>query len=387
MDVDFKALLGCKSFDELCVEFFQRLQDAGFPATNLNPGGVYRTYSEGIMRAIADVYELLAKVAPYGFGIFAKGAWLDIWAAGLGIERQLATKTSGSVNFSRLAPGDAIVIPAGTWVKTPVSDSGVEYRYVTTQEVVLPMGVLQVSVPVTAESAGAAYNVGTGMISQIVTHVPGINAVSNPSGWLLSEGQDAEDDENLLLRCILRWNELSAGTELYYVSWARKVVGVAEARVAEGLRGPGTLDVIIWGSGGVPTEELLDNVRAQFDPHRRVLTADILVRAPFLVPVDVRETLYFQPSASDADLAAAQAEALRRVNVYFGAGLADPANVPERLSIGRDVDRAMLYHLSRSIAKVQSVEVQLPVADVPVSPERRAVVNSCVITAVRASDE
>ncbi|MGE5550539.1 MAG: baseplate J/gp47 family protein [Bacteroidota bacterium] len=387
MDVDFKRLLGSKSFDELCAELFQRLLEAGFPATNLNPGGVYRTYGEAIMQSVAELYQLLEQVAPKGLGIYAQDTWLDIWAAGLGITRQEAGKAEGTVVFSRQAPGGAVVIPANTIVKTPTDDTGLEYRYITAEEAILPAGVLSVSVPVIAESIGAAYNVGPGTISRIVTHVPGIDAISNASGWLTKEGRDVESNESLLLRCVLRWNELSAGTELYYLSVARKAAGVAEVYVVDELRGKGTLDIVIWGSAGVPTSELLDNVRAQFTRSRRILTVDLLVRAPFLVPVDVQETLYLAPSASDADLAAAQAEAVRRVNVYFGYGPPDPVNVPERLYIGRDVDLAMLYSLSRRINKVQGVAVLSPPAEVPVLPGRRAVLNSCEIAAVRAADE
>ena len=364
---DFAQLIGVKTFEQLCQETFAALAAAGFPVTNLNVGGVFRTGTEAHLQAIADLYALLVRVVPQGFTTLATGTWLDLRAAELGLSRQPATRARGTIVFGRNITGEAVVIPAGTLVKTKMSDQGVEYRYRTLAEAIIPATQQEAVVEVEAESAGAAYNVASNAITQLVTHVPGVDYVVNRAEWLTSPGRDTETDDSLRNRCILRWNELAAGTKMAYVSWAKSNPDVLDVHVIENARGSGTVDVVIWSIAGNPSEQLIADVQEYIDA-RRPLTADVLVRRPVLVNFVVKMLLVVSPAATDSELAAAQAEAERRINAAMGI-IHEPDIA--HIAISQDVDRMMLIALARTVPKVINVILNSPAEDILVADGHR----------------
>jgi uncharacterized phage protein gp47/JayE len=263
--MDWKALIGAKSFDELMAEAQQRLTDKNSGITNWNNGGIFKTLTAVAVQGLADFFVLLVdKIVPMGFIDYAKGVWLDLKVKEVSIERRQAKKAVGIVTFGRDVAGPAKVIPAGSIVKTDTASDGQELRYFTTQEVILAQDVLTAAVTVRAEFEGARYNVGQGYIKHLVTHVEGIDYVANSSNWVTEEGADPEDNDSLNARYKLKWNELATGsTRLAYISWAMSVPGVLDADADDmNPRGPGTVNVYIVGPDGTPTQSLIDQVLA-----------------------------------------------------------------------------------------------------------------------------
>ena len=189
--MNWRELIGIKSFSELIDDARLKLAAGDSKITNWTVGGVFRTLIEVCCWGLAQLYSLLLTVIPMGFLEYATGKWLDLKAADVDVTRRIAVKTQGRVLFSRSGETDdlnmVVVISAGSIVKTNILDDGKELRYSVTQEMILASGETSIAVPVEAEFAGSAYNVGDGYIRVLVTHIPGIDVVTNSADWLTLE--------------------------------------------------------------------------------------------------------------------------------------------------------------------------------------------------------
>jgi uncharacterized phage protein gp47/JayE len=112
----------------------------------------------------------------------------------------------------------------------------------------------------------------------------------------LRGGSDVESNAELLARLLYYMrNPPGGGRATDYELWALEVPGVAFARCYAGRRGIGTVDVIIAGADGLPSEELVAAVQAQIDKMRPVACPDALVIAPVPVEVDVAAQVRVDP--------------------------------------------------------------------------------------------
>jgi uncharacterized phage protein gp47/JayE len=240
-------------------------------------------------------------------------------------------------------------------------------------------------VPVTAESAGADYNVGAGAIVNLGTAISGIDYVTNASDWLTSEGADTESDADLRERLEIRWNEISLGQPAEaYRSWALAVTGVSDAYVVDNFpRGAGTVDVVILSTSGTPTDSLIATVQTVMDTNR-ALCADVLVKAPAETVIDVTITVYLAPD-STLDINTVQGAALEYTNALFGNGMVDGV---KRLGIGKDYLKLSHASLIKAIyADIINVVISSPATDVTIAAGAVAVAGAINITVERASEE
>lgn len=316
-------LITVPALSDLMEAVKARLRDMQFKITNLRPGGVFYTLLEIFNQGVADLYGLLAGVVPNIYLDTAAGIWLDAKAADYETYRRQAVKTRGSIIAGRYVDnGENVVIPQGRVVATPLDAGGERAKYLVTGTTVLESGALEVAVPVEAEFAGAKYNVGADMITEMITNINGIDYIYNEEDWITREGADTESDESLRQRAKAKWNELAQGAgDNAYVSWAQQMPGVVVVRVdSQHPRGQGTVDVIITSTGGIPSDELVAQVQEYLD-QRKSLVADLLVIKPEPVQVDFEVTLYLDPEYGDE--AEAQAEAEQVIDVMFRYGETD----------------------------------------------------------------
>ena len=264
-----------------------------------------------------------------------------------------------------------------------MQNDGNELRFFTTENVVIPAGTASLEVPVKAEFDGAAYNVGQGYIRVLVTHIPGIDAVTNAADWLVEEGADQESDAALRKRYKLRWNELATGsTALAYESWAYQVPGVMDVAVNDSNpRGDGTVDVIIASPAGEPTEVLRNTVKAYIDT-RRPLCSDVQVIGPTLQTVDLDITLYLYPDRGS--LTDARTEAERILQKFFT--MTDGETDVEAQRIGDDFIRARLISHLMGIQDVFNVVLTSPVDDISVAVDELASRGTVVLQVERATE-
>ena len=377
MDVDFGALLGTKDLDTLLSEFLEGYRNAGGQVTNLNIGGPFRTLAESALSPQADLYVLLAQVAPQGFATYATGQWLDVKVSEVGITRLLATKATGNVTIAPADTTSPLLIPAGSVVATEPGPDGTVLRYFVTADTVIAGGQATGTVPVQAEFAGCAYNVGQGYITVLETYIPGVASVTNGADWITSGGTDDETDEALRERYFLKWDELAqGGTDDSYRGWARNAGAVSVAVNSQAPRGQGTVDVIITGPTGAPSADLISQVQAYID-QRRPNVADVLVKGPTAVTVDVVATIVMPADTGDA--AAAQAAAAANIQAYFGNG--EVSGIAAR-GIG---DSAYVLKLGSLllVSNVVTAQVTTPAADVIVQPDELTVLGNLIIAVER----
>lgn len=377
--MDWKKLIGAKDFTELVTEARLRLGQMGSGISNWVIGGVLRTMVELGCYGLSGLYKLLVKIVPMGFLKYAKGTWLDLKADELGLERHQARAASGVVVFGRNEAAGAVRIPARSIVKTETTANGQELRYITAAEVILLPGELTASVPVTAEFEGAAWNVGSGYIRVLVTHIPGVDYVVNAANWLATEGIDREDDDSLRGRCYLQWHELSMGsTAKAYESWTYKVDGVLDVAIVDDHpRGGGTVDVIIVGPSGAPSEALKTAVKDYIDT-RRPLCSDVLVKGPTEKAIDLTITLFLHPSTGNETTVRTQAESLLQDFFVRRQDAVIPAQ-----RIGQDFVIARLIQHLMTLEAVINVKVASPLDDIAVEKSALAVRGQTDITAQR----
>ena len=311
----------------------------GLPITNFHSGDPLRHLLEVTAQSVSDVERLIAALAAGGYLELSAGEWLDVQAADWGLSRQSAvtarltlTLTAGNFGPYELQPGVLWFSAAG----------GLRYSSAT-GGTLYPNSSL--SVEVIAEAPGSAYNVPAGLINQMLTPLVGVS-VSNPASGVLVAGADRESDEALRTRARLRWSELGGGaTRTAYEFWALTAhPSVDQVRVLDQHpRGQGTLDVVVWGAGGLGSE-VVETVNSYIQ-NRRPLTADVLVYSATPRSVDVNLTLY-APGADHA-----------RVEAEIGAALGE---LQRQTAIGSALYRAGVIEVAMLPAGMIDARVDLP---------------------------
>ena len=358
---------------------------------NLNKG-VVRGLLEIFCWGLYQLYQLLAAVFEQAAPKTATDeAWMEWHAEQVEAPRKLATKARGMVRFARAATSGNVPIPAGKIVRTETDGAGQVYRYVTTQDAVIQNGMNEVAVEVEAEEYGAAANASAGQITEMVTAISGVDAVANSADWLTSEGADIEPLDKLRERYILRWMGNNGMTKYAYASWALSVTGTVAVKVLDQHpRGQGTVDVIVKGAAGIPTDALLEDVRQAVATGAKPedvqagppVNDDWQARGPQAVPLAISGALTLSPGTHAES---AKAEAVQRLRALF----TDPTTVKgiTPLQIGEDVTLDRLTATVMAVAGVKKVGWTSPDGDVAVAADALATLESLTLTAAEASEE
>jgi uncharacterized phage protein gp47/JayE len=105
---------------------------------------------------------------------------------------------------------------------------------------------------------------------------------------LMEEGTDREEDEALRERLVEDvQNQEKGGTEKDYEIWAKQVSGVVSARSLPLIRGNGTIDVIVTGANGMPTDELVRKVQEHLQSKAPAGGCSVLTRKPTPIYIDI----------------------------------------------------------------------------------------------------
>jgi len=263
-DKTLDAILPVPNREETMAELQADLADDGFAVTNWTPGGVFYTLLALVIQARIDLVRLLRSVLQNGFVSHATGDWLELKAADYAKRRKQPVKAQGYVTISRTAAGEIVRIYAGDVFKTAADDLGNELRFVVVTNTIMAETALSHQVLVEAEATGADYNVSPGRITKSLTHIPGIDAITNATSWLIREGSDLESIESLRTRTLNSWAELAVlPIADKYRNVAEAVPGVLFVRVDDlHPRGQGTVDIIVTSTAGAATPALLAAVEA-----------------------------------------------------------------------------------------------------------------------------
>ena len=213
------------------------------------------------------------------------------------LTRKSETRTQGKVRFNRAAnAGPSLLISAGTVIQTDAIN-GTVYRVLTINDVILPENQTSVLVPVIAEHAGAAYNLGTGYYHILPESVTGIGSAINADDWLDVLGADAETNQDLKLRTR---NAFTAAAPWHIDAVYRAMLTARSGLNTDNIffehdapRGPGTANAFILLDTGEPSTALISDLNEYvmekgFHGHGD----DLLVAAMPGVNVNVELTVY-----------------------------------------------------------------------------------------------
>ncbi len=300
--------------------------------------------------ALATLWESLAFAAVQSFPASSSGVYLDAHAEMRGLVRKAALPSQGVLVFSRdVATELDLLIPAGTLCAPGGGDA---IRVETTTDVTLPAGATQIACPARGSAGGASGNYAPGVVSVMVTPVPGITRVTNPAAFL--GGADAESDAQLLGRLQNSYRDISNGTnKAFYLAAAFGFEGVGSANVVPRARGTGTVDVVCAGRGGALQSGLLEEIQAYISTIREI---GVDVRVTEAADKICAVTLEAAPYPG-GDYAAMEAEVRTATAAFF-----------EATAVGQPL---LISHLTRAVMDCGSVyncRVIAPAADAPVLP-------------------
>ena len=271
-------------------EAFNGYLPKNFPLSNEDAFSTFYTWKKLVAQGYVDTRAFIRDLYPQGFVMTATGPWLDLHAGDHNLTRIPERHTEGLVNFY---VDETLNVPAGTVVQTPTDAAGQRYRFVVTQTTRCEPPLTKI--PVRAESPGAAWNVGVGRITTLVTVLDEVQLVSNVEGWLTVPGVDRESDEALRRRLQLVWPELGSGSTYHaYEAWVREVPGVVKVKTIDTHpRGQGTVDVVIAPALGLPSADLIAQAQAVVKV-RKPIASDALVRGPSVREVNLEVILHLR---------------------------------------------------------------------------------------------
>lgn len=275
------------------------LAEADFPITNFKKGGVFYHIIRMFVTLFIELKQLARTILNSCFILHAQGDWLEIKAADFSKSLKEAVKARGYVTVYRAEYDNAVQVTKGHCFKTEPDASGNELKFYAVEDMVIDAGAQTGKVLVEAEEPGTYYNVAPGKITISMIHIDGMDYVTNEKEWLIREGADVEDYEDLRSRCTSSWAELATRTiEEKLRNAARSVPGVLDARVdAQHPRGQGTVDIIITSSAGEASPELTAKVEEAVEPLKGQY-ADYLVRSSEVVVQDINVIIYLAQYAS-----------------------------------------------------------------------------------------
>lgn len=313
---------------------------------------------EGTGELAVRLYALAAQV----YGLYQEAEWtrrqcfpqtatgeeLDKHAFLRGLTRNEAVRAAGTLRFSvGTAAQTDLPIPQGTVCMT----AGL-VTFETTRAAVLPAGKLSVDVPAQAVRPGSGGNTPAGTIRTMAVAPTGVAACTNPAAF--TGGRETEGDEDLRARILASYQRLPNGTNAaYYEQEATALEGVAAANVLPKNRGLGTVDIYIAADGGLPSQELLEEVQDALESKREI-AVDLRVLSPQAVTVNVLVSV----KARESHLLQTVREAVSAaIQTWFDGGL-----------LGKDLLLADLRQRIYETEGVANYRIDSPANDVTVSP-------------------
>ena len=294
----------------------------------------------------------------------AAGVYLDRHGAMRGIVRQASSRATGQLTF-RLsnAQTGAVSVEIGTVCMT---EGTVRFR--TTEPGTIPAGEISVTVAAEAVEAGSSGNVGAGTVHVLTACPVAVTAVTNEEAF--TGGLSEETDEELRQRILDSFQRLPNGANAaYYQQVAMSHAGVAAAQVVGRARGIGTVDVYITTEAGVPSEELVEEVRADLQ-EKREIAVDVSVCVPTKKTVNVAVAVQ---SADNVEFQTVKAEVESALTNFFSGKL-----------LGQPILLAELGNRIYQVNGVENYRFSAPTADVAGDSKVLPVLGTLTVTEMGA---
>ncbi len=290
--------------DAKMAEMKDSLEENGFKVTKWGTGAVFYWLTRICVQIHIELLKLARVILNNMFIRHAEGKWLELKAAEFSKSRKAAIKTQGYITINRSNTDTALTITKGHIFKTKPDASGTELKYYAVADTLIPAGTKTGKVLVEAEKAGTQYNVSENQITVSMIYLEGIENITNDQDWIYLEGADEESYSSLRTRTLGSWEELSVNTTAGKLkSVVESLPGVMCAYVDDQHpRGQGTVDVIVIGTAGAASAELIQQAQQAIDTLRDNYE-DYLVKPGEIVYQDVDITLHLKTGTSTTDVA------------------------------------------------------------------------------------
>lgn len=290
--------------DAKMAEMKESLEENGFKVTKWGTGAVFYWLTRICVQIHIELLKLARVILNNMFIRHAEGKWLELKAAEFSKSRKAAIKTQGYITINRNNSDTALTITKAHIFKTKPDASGTELKYYAVADALIPAGIKTGKVLVEAEKAGTQYNVSENQITVSMIYLEGIENITNDQDWIYLEGADEESYSSLRTRTLGSWEELSVNTTAGKLkSVVESLPGVMCAYVDDQHpRGQGTVDVIVIGTAGTASAELIQQAQQAIDTLRDNYE-DYLVKPGEIVYQDVDITLHLRAGTSTTDVA------------------------------------------------------------------------------------
>lgn len=372
-----------KDFASITAGMINWLKANTTKVTDFNVGSVVRTMAESSAAEMEEMY--------LQFFVGIKEAIPVSVFTTFGFDATPAEAASGIVRFTAAGVVSAtIVIPAGTVVRAP----GDSTSYSTLAASSILVGQTYVDVLVAAQVAGFGGNKDAATVTEIVTAVSGVAAVTNPAP--LINGRDAETDDERRIRFQGYIASLARGTSsaVEYGARTAKIInaqGVITEYVAHaGIFEPWLTDntqpiakvlCYIHNGAGATSAALVERAQKVVDgefeadgitpvPGTGWKAAGVIceVAAASDIPVSVTGVINVL-SGYDKPTVVADADSALRSYI-------------QSLGVGKAVQRSeVVAIIKRDVLGVFNVTVSLPAADVAITPSQKAIPGTITLTA------
>lgn len=161
----------------------------------------------------------------------ASGVFVDVFAWAVNLQRKAATHAAGVIRFTKDDIDHAVTVPAGTQIQTE-RINGVIYTLTVVRDTIIPAGTLSMNIDVSAEQAGAGFNLAPGYYRILPVAINGIAGVENDENWLTTPGANEESDDELRDRVRNQFNLAGAyHTDAVYRGLIAGVAGISADRI------------------------------------------------------------------------------------------------------------------------------------------------------------
>lgn len=216
-----------------------------------------------------QIYLLQTKVnglTDEAFAMTATGEYLDRKAAEQGLTRRSAGYSKGTVKINGRA-GE--IVRAGSKVSADNILFSIDETVSIPESEVIEIGA-------TCTIGGYVGNVKAGAINRFPVTLPGLSSVTNEHDF--DGGYDAESDDDLRERYFEKVSRPNtSGNKYHYISWAKEVSGVGDAKVIPLWNGPGTVKVVVIDINGEPADDELIQAVTSHIEERRPIGANVTV--------------------------------------------------------------------------------------------------------------
>jgi len=325
--------------------------------TDFRRGSVIRTLYEAVAGAIEGLYDSV-------FRSIKQLIENNLYAV-IGFDKLQAVPSSGTVTFSKDAPGTSdIVIPAGTSLVAEPNMYRPPLVFYTLADATLQAGYTSVDVDVVCSEAGAVTCVEANAIITFASKPFGIDSVTNNLAF--TNGKDDESSEDQKVRFQDYMDASTRGT-LQSIEYGAKQAyllddsGNMKEQVLQAIatedpkNKPSQVDLYVWNGVGAPSEDLkalIQKIQLGYtDPNGtrvygyKVAGTLVNIYTSNICNVKIKLTLTAQSWAVEADVRKAIE---RELATFF-----------YRLKMGQTVLYSELSALVKNVNGVYDVRVQL----------------------------